>query len=135
MEETPQWDETRGRALVGKHVLIGLTFVDQEDNVVSRAQRHGRILEADADRGVTVEFMARGLPWHGEVYRLPPDIRAFADAAPGEYRLRSTGEVVVDPDVTATWTIKSPSADEDTPERRAARAAESARLGFDTGES
>jgi hypothetical protein len=122
VEEPPQWDEKRGRALVGKHALIGLTFVDQEDNVVSRAQRHGRILEADADRGITVEFMAHGLPWDGEVYRLPPDTRAFADAAPGEYRLRSTGEVVVDPDVTATWTIKSPPAEEDTAERRAARA-------------
>ena len=135
MEEKPQWDDERGRELVGKYVLIGLTFVDHDDNVVSLAQRHGRILEADADRGVTVELVAPGLPWDGEVYRLPPDVGSFVDAAPGEYSLRSTGEVVVDPDLTATWTIKSPPADEDTPAWRAARAAESARLGFDTGES
>jgi cell division septal protein FtsQ len=94
VEERPQWDDERGRALVGKYVLIGLTFVDQDENVISQAQRHGRILEADAERGVTVEFVAHGLPWNGEVYRLPPDLRAFADAAPGEYRPRSTGEVV-----------------------------------------
>lgn len=135
MEDRPQWEDERGRALVGKYALIGLTFVDQDENVVSQAQRHGRILDADADRGVTIEFVAPGLPWDGELYRVPPDLRAFADAAPGEYRLRSTGEVVVDPDVTATWAIKSPPADDDTPERRAARAAESERLGFETGES
>jgi hypothetical protein len=135
VEETPQWDDERGRALVGKYVLIGLTFVDQDENVISQAQRHGRILEADADRGVTVEFVAHGLPWNGEVYRLPPDLRSFADAAPGEYRLRSTGEVVADPDLTATWTVKDPPAGADTPEWQEARAAESTRLGFDTGES
>ena len=135
MEDRPQWEDERGRALVGKYALIGLTFVDQDENVVSQAQRHGRILDADTDRGVTIEFVAPGLPWDGELYRVPPDLRAFADAAPGEYRLRSTGEVVVDPDVTATWAIKSPPADDDTPERRAARAAESERLGFETGES
>ena len=135
MEGRPQWDAERGRALVGKYVLIGLTFVDQDENVVSQAQRHGRILEANADRGVTVEFVARGFPWDGELYRLPPDLRAFADAPPGEYTLRSTGEVVVDPDITATWTIKNPPADDDTPERRSARVAESTRLGFENGES
>ena len=131
----PRWDDERGGELAGKYVLIGLTFVDQDENVISRAQRHGRILDANVDRGVTVEFVAPGLPWDGEVYRLPPDLRAFADAPRGEYRLRSTGEVVVDPDITATWTITSPTADDDTPERREARAAESARLGFETGES
>jgi hypothetical protein len=135
VEDTPQWDDERGSALIGKYVLVGLTFVDHDENVISQAQRHGRILEADADRGVTVEFVAHGLPWNGEVYRLPPDLRAFADAPPGEYRLRSTGEVVVDPDLTATWTIKNPPADADTLEWREARAAESTRLGFDTGES
>jgi hypothetical protein len=32
VEERPQWDDERGRALVGKYVLIGLTFVDQDEN-------------------------------------------------------------------------------------------------------
>jgi hypothetical protein len=41
----------------------------------------------------------------GSFYWLPPDGRAFEEAPPGEYRLRSTGEVVIDPDYLATWTI------------------------------
>jgi hypothetical protein len=45
----------------------------------------------------------------GDVYTLPPDLRAFFPAPPGSYRLRETGEVVVDPDYTATWNITPPS--------------------------
>jgi hypothetical protein len=44
----------------------------------------------------------------GELFWLPPDIRAFQDAQPGEYRLRSTGEIVVDPDFITNWTINHP---------------------------
>jgi len=45
----------------------------------------------------------------GETYRLPPDMRAFFPATKGEYRLRSTGEVVVDPDFfTTTWSVQRP---------------------------
>ena len=135
MDDRPNWDEERGSALLGKYALIGLSFVDQHEKVISQVQRHGRIVEADKDRGIGIRLVAHGKPWDGEVYRLPPDLRAFKDAPAGEYRLRSTGEVVVDPDVTASWTIKSPPVEEDTPEKRRARAAEALRFGFETGES
>ncbi len=41
----------------------------------------------------------------GGHYDLPPDVRTFEEARPGEYRLRSTGEIVVDPDFTSTWIV------------------------------
>ena len=41
----------------------------------------------------------------GEEEWLPPHLEAYQEAAEGEYRLRSTGEVVVDPDWLCTWTI------------------------------
>jgi hypothetical protein len=129
------WEDDRASALVGKYALVGLTFLDHEGNVVRRVQRHGRLVELDEDRGISIRFVAHGQPWDGEVYRVPPDLRSIADAAPGEYRLRSTGEVVVDPDVTVTWTITSPPPEDDSPEKRAARAAENERLGFDLRES
>jgi hypothetical protein len=44
----------------------------------------------------------------GESFTLPPDTRAFRDAAPGGYELYSTGEVILDPDVLATWTVAPP---------------------------
>ncbi len=41
----------------------------------------------------------------GGVFRLPFDPEALKVAAPGEYRLRSTGEVVVNPDFTTVWSV------------------------------
>ena len=60
----------------------------------------------------------------------PPDLRPFAEAAPGAYRLRSTRETIVHPDFTSTWEIRSPSPEDDTPEWRKAREDEARRLGF-----
>jgi hypothetical protein len=121
----PDWSELRGRT-----VLLGLTFADAEGNLIERIQRHGVIESADPERGVVTRLVAPGLPWDGELYRLPPDLPNFSEAAPGTYRLRSTGETIVDPDFTASWEIRSPAPGESTPEQLEARRAESRRLGF-----
>jgi len=42
-------------------------------------------------------------------FDLPPDPRGIRVAKPGTYRLRSTGQEVVDPDYLATWTIVKPA--------------------------
>jgi hypothetical protein len=88
------------------------------------------IEEADPEEGVGVRLVAPGQPWDGEIYRLPPDLSSLSEAAPGAYRLRATGETIVDPDFTWTWEIRSPPADESTPEQLEARRAEARRLGF-----
>jgi hypothetical protein len=57
----------------------------------------------DPRRGVAVRRAeASGVYW------LPPDLRGWKPAPPGEYRLKSTGEVVVDPDYLAAWTVVQP---------------------------
>ena len=122
------WDE-----LVGKTLLLGLTFADADGNLVERVQRHGVIEVANEEKGVATRFVAPGQPWDGELYWVPPDRRSFSEAAPGAYRLRSTGETIVDPDFIASWEIRSPSPDDDTPESRAAREEEARRFGFPTG--
>lgn len=133
-DDRPTWDAEQAEELVGKYALVGLTFIDHEDHVIGQVQRHGRIVEADARRGIAISLVAHGRPWDGEIYRLPPDLRAFAEAPAGEYTLRSTGEVIADPDVTASWTIKNPPDEDDSPEKRRARVAEALRLGFELGE-
>jgi hypothetical protein len=129
-DERPAWDDERGRELVGKTVLLGLTFVAADGEVIEQTQRHGVIEDTDAEQGISVRLVGPGRAWHGELYTLPPDLSNFVDAAPGSYRLRATGETVVDPDLTSTWEIRSPAADESTPEQREARLAEARRLGF-----
>lgn len=88
--------------LLGKSVLVGITRVDHSGETVSQEQFHGRV--ESFDDGL-VHIRVAG---SGKDFTLPPDASAFVRAHPGHYHLRSTGEVVVDPDFTSSWTVRSP---------------------------
>jgi hypothetical protein len=89
-------------SLVGKTVLIGITRVDHDDELIERTEKVGRIVTVDPDDGIKVDV------GEAELLTLPPNPQDFHDARPGVYRLRSTGETVTDPDLTTVWTIKEP---------------------------
>lgn len=97
------WDEIFADRLVGATVLVGLTrrlpTGDQHE------QFYGAVVAADPTDGVALRLKGKRA---GEIYHLPPDLRALAPAPSGEYRLRSTGEVVVDPDYVTNWTVDPP---------------------------
>ena len=131
-DDQPTWDEPKADALIGRYVLIGLTFTDAEGNPQEQAQRHGIVERVDRDSGVQIRLRSPGQPWDGELYRLPPDLRPFSPAKPGIYHLHSTGEDIEDPDFIATWEIRAPDPDDDTPERQQARRDEDRRFGFRT---
>jgi len=99
----PPFDHALAAELLGKHVLVGITNLDHEENLIEQSQYHGDVVVADEREGF--RFKLRGTR-EGEFEWLPPDTRGFSPAPPGEYRLRSTGEVVVNPDYTTTWTLK-----------------------------
>jgi len=90
----------RHEDLIGKRVLVGLTFVSADDEVLEQEQFVGTVVSADAEDGVELQLD------DGSRRTLPPDLDAFEEAAPGDYRLRSTGEVVTDPDFLSTWTLR-----------------------------
>jgi hypothetical protein len=99
----PVWSAEAER-LVGRHLLVGITVVDSGRDVVEQRQFHGRIEIADPSRGIAVRRQDTAtLEW------LPPDLRAFRAAPPGDYTLRCSGETVTDPDVMATWTVRRKS--------------------------
>jgi hypothetical protein len=91
--------------LIGKRILIGITYLDHDDKVLRQEQLHGVILAAD--EGSPIRIGLKGSR-DGEEFSLPPDLSALEDAPPGEYRLRGSGEVVVDPDLLTTWTVQKP---------------------------
>jgi hypothetical protein len=99
----PFWQDKADR-LVGAHVLVGKTYEDADGEVIDQVQFHGTIETVDERKGLSVRRDDSG-----DVEWLPPDLRAFSKAKPGEYRLRSTGEVVVDPDYLSVWTITPPN--------------------------
>ena len=100
-------DDAKAARFIGKHALVGLTYVNADGTVRKQVQLHGRITAVD-ETVVTMRL-------HGsdEEITLPPALEAFEPAEPGEYRLRTTGEVVVDPDLLASWTITAPAEDTD----------------------
>ncbi|WP_414464246.1 hypothetical protein RLW55_05800 [Hyphomicrobium sp. B1] len=101
--DRPAWDDDEGQRLVGKIVLVGITYMEPDyETVIRQEQYFGTIVSADSMRGFQIDCMG-GLA--GTTKFLPPDLRSLRAAAPGEYRLRSTGEIVVNPDVISTWTL------------------------------
>lgn len=98
---------SQGRATaahIGKHLLFGITYLDHEGNELSRFQGHGTIVGVEPL--ITVRL-------HGtnEEFTLPPEVD---EAEPGEYRIRSTGEIIVDPDLLARWMVRAPPPTEQT---------------------
>lgn len=101
--DRPAWEHARAENLIGATVLVGLTFNEPAGQRLE--QFFGTVMNADPEEGITLRLEGSR---SGEVYTLPPDLRAFFPARPGSYRLRETGETVVDPDYTTTWDFTPP---------------------------
>jgi hypothetical protein len=95
-------DQDFAAELVGTHLLVGLTHLDHAGNVVRKEQFHGIVIRASVEEGVIL------VDADGQELTVPLNREAFRPADPGEYRLRSTGEVVIDPAWLATWTVRPP---------------------------
>jgi hypothetical protein len=92
-------NEARAQFALGKRVLLGVTVILPTGAVVEQRQLVGELMTVDASDGLELILD------DGSSYWLPPDVSALEEAPPGEYRLRSSGEVIVDPDYTCTWTV------------------------------
>jgi hypothetical protein len=99
-EQRPVWDDLLAQDMLGKTMLVGITHVDSAGERLE--QCYGEVISVDRARGVSLRLAGnRG----GEVFWLPPDLRSVLLARRGSYRLRSTGEIVENPDYTVAWTI------------------------------
>ena len=105
----PFWTEKAAR-MVGQRVLVGKTYVRGE-SVLQHVQFHGVIEDASERQGFAVRRSDTG-----DIEWLPPDMRAFEQAPPGEYMLRSTGEVIVDPDMVSSWVVERHTVDRESEE-------------------
>lgn len=84
--------------LVGKVLLVGITYYTQDNEYIEQKQFYGIVTEA-------TESVIRIKQKNGTETALPPDLSSTKRARPGKYKLRSTGEVVVDPDFLSTWNL------------------------------
>lgn len=82
---------------IGKKALIGITYLTPAGEVDERVQIHGTISGTN-DRGWLVIDRADG----EGTFAIPPQLEV---AEPGEYTLKSSGEVVADPDYLGVWRV------------------------------
>jgi hypothetical protein len=97
-----QSDELFAAELLGTDVLVGVTLVDHAGRVTERRQFHGKVVRASVQDGVTL------IDADGDEHWLPLNREAYEPAEPGEYELRSTGQVVVDPTWLTKWIVSPP---------------------------
>lgn len=86
------------KSIIGKRILVGITYMDKNENIIKLEQFEGNIIDADANKGIIIEKTKSK-----EIFELPPDLSSVKIAKPGEYRLRSTQEKVINPDLLTTW--------------------------------
>ncbi len=97
-----RFDVAMAEQLLGQVVLLGETYVDRAGKLLGHAQYWGTVRSLDPEQGICVQL---GGVHAGSERWYPPDTAVFSAASPGEYRLRSTGEVVVDPAYVGQWTV------------------------------
>ena len=86
--------------LEGAKVLLGVTR-EQESGEVSQEQFVGLASVKDEGSYCLVSIQCDD----GESREYPFDARTLERAPPGEYWLRSTGEIVRNPDYLMTWIV------------------------------
>ena len=106
IDERQVWDDNLARCLLGKVLLVGLTYISAHGEVAEEKQMFGTAMSADRRKGILL--LLSGVR-SGEQFNLPPDTRGIDAAAPGEYRLQATGEVVVNPDYIVVFSIRAVS--------------------------
>ena len=96
------FDSEFAEALLGCKLLVGITYLDHSSAVKSQDQFYGIVDSVDEKIGIKISLQGSR---SGETYTLPPDTQGIKHAPAGEYQLRATQEIVVNPDYFCSWSI------------------------------
>jgi hypothetical protein len=94
------WDPAFAEALLGKTLLMNLTFLEDDGEVIERQQFFGVVIDATEAEGIVLDLMGEH---DGDTYTLPPQTSAIQPAAEGVTSL--AGER---PDFVVSWIIHGP---------------------------
>ncbi|MGV3510546.1 MAG: hypothetical protein ACO1OX_00945 [Novosphingobium sp.] len=98
-----EWDQDFASELIGQTLLVGITYVDPDGELLRRQQIFGTVTDVEEGYGVTI------LQRHnGEPFVIAPILSAIEYAVPGVYQLSDADMAVEDPDFTALFTVTSP---------------------------
>ncbi len=94
-----EWSELK-LFIKDKVFLIGITIIDKNDQLIEEYQTSGTVKEL-TDEGI-IKFIRPD----NSLFQMPYDKESIRLAAPGEYREKETGQVIVNPDYITIWTYK-----------------------------
>lgn len=86
------------KTIIGKTIIVGITYMDKEEKIIKMIQYYGKIITADKEQGIVIKDSVSK-----EIFAVPPELSAIKIATPGEYILKSTGRVILNPDFLTTW--------------------------------
>jgi len=92
------WEELQ-KYLKGKVFLIGLTFISEKGTLIEQYQTHGTVKDLTNDGIFKIERE------DSTVFQMPYDKDTIRKADKGEYREKSTGQIIKDPEYIMTWEI------------------------------
>lgn len=95
-EHDDTWDEAIASALIGHTLLVGLTYVRKDDEIVERKQVFGTVLSCHPTRGIAIKQHKNG----GD-FIIAPVLDAIEPGVEGIYQMTDEDEEVKDPDFTA----------------------------------
>ncbi|WP_262028719.1 hypothetical protein [Microvirga sp. Mcv34] len=101
--EGPSYDAELAADLIGKTLLVGLTYLDSNGSLANRRQLFGTVISCDERKGIVLK-----LSGSDELFTIAPITDAIEPAAPGVYQLSDEDVEVIDPDFTALLTVRKP---------------------------
>jgi hypothetical protein len=94
--------------IIGKTVIVGVSYYDENDVFLDQKQFHGKIVAANQETGIRyVDEQSN------EERVLPPFIAALFPAPKGLYREYTTGKSIDDPDFISLWHVRKKAGDND----------------------
>jgi len=92
---------------IGKHILIGLTYLNKDESLKERIQLHGIIKTISEN---TIVFKRCD---NGQDFSIPFDEENLEPGDPeAVYKLKSNGEAIESVDFISSWTIHPPKESE-----------------------
>ena len=95
------------KVVIGKLLIIGITYYKHDGTFIERKQLYGKVTNVYKD-SIAVELEGTNA---GTIFYIPRNLRALLKASPGIYELKSTGELVTNPDYTTMWNVTKPPPD------------------------
>ena len=100
-EKAPVFNTRLAKKLVSKRIIVAYTYMKPNGTIDRQEQHQGIVTVADSRSGIVVREHSTA-----KMLVLPPDLRSIRPAQKGTYQLRSSGEVVNNPDYLSDWIIE-----------------------------